>query len=169
MNGRMPARNNASDILFPIERPCCAPMPPGKSLSWARCEICRTFLYILLCIFGGARGPVFWAVLRHFHLPIEQLTQPGARGVRSRANCDNRRNRRPLSVRALQDRVIGADFGVRATPLGVRGHQIGVRAKNGDSGESEDAIRAAPGRNSPGQGPVPICPDYGFEVSAEVR
>ena len=72
-------------------------------------------------------------------------------------------------MRALQDRVIRADFGVRGTPLGVRGHQIGVRAKNGDSGEPGDSIYTRPSRNSPGQGPVPICLDHGFEVSAQVH
>jgi len=83
--------------------------------------------------------------------------------------CDFPEDRPPATVSAAEICVITADFRVSDRRIDVICSEIAVSSKNGDFSEPGDAIHSRPGRNTPGQGPVPICLDHGFEVSAEVR
>ena len=83
--------------------------------------------------------------------------------------CDFPEDRAPVTVSAAEICVITADFRVSDLRIDVICGEIAVSPENGDSGEPGDSIYTRPSRNSPGQGPVPICLDHGFEVSADVR
>ena len=83
--------------------------------------------------------------------------------------CDFPENRPPVTVSAAEICVITADFLVSDLRIDVICREIAVSSKNGVFGEPGDAIHTRAGRNRPGQGPVPICLDHGFEISAEVR